>query len=57
MTMTSLRFDHGETIDMLRDSVAAFAAAEIARAPPISTPETCSRATCGRSSATLGSTA
>ncbi len=28
--MTSLRFDHGETIDMLRDSVAAFAAAEIA---------------------------
>jgi len=30
MTMTSLRFDHGETIDMLRDSVAAFAAAEIA---------------------------
>ncbi len=30
MTMTALRFDHGETIDMLRDSVAAFAAAEIA---------------------------
>ena len=28
--MTSLRFDHGETIDMLRDSIAAFAAAEIA---------------------------
>jgi len=25
-----LRFAHGETIDMLRDSVAAFAAAEIA---------------------------
>ena len=30
MTLTSLRFDHGETIDMLRDSVRAFAAAEIA---------------------------
>ncbi len=30
MNMTSLRFDHGETIDMLRDSVTAFAAAEIA---------------------------
>ncbi|WP_454557723.1 isovaleryl-CoA dehydrogenase [Parapedomonas caeni] len=28
--MNSLRFDHGETIDMLRESVAAFAAAEIA---------------------------
>ncbi|KPF80515.1 isovaleryl-CoA dehydrogenase [alpha proteobacterium AAP81b] len=27
---TQLRFDHGETIDMLRDSVRAFAAAEIA---------------------------
>src|SRR5512144_855486 len=26
----SLRFDHGETIDMLRESVRAFAAAEIA---------------------------
>ncbi len=30
MTTPALRFDHGETIDMLRDSVAAFAAAEIA---------------------------
>ncbi|MEX6723042.1 isovaleryl-CoA dehydrogenase [Sphingosinicellaceae bacterium M-36] len=30
MMMNSLRFDHGETIDMLRESVAAFAAAEIA---------------------------
>ena len=30
MTLSSLRFDHGETIDMLRDSVRAFAAAEIA---------------------------
>ena len=28
--MNSMRFDHGETIDMLRESVAAFAAAEIA---------------------------
>jgi len=28
--LTQLRFAHGETIDMLRDSVAAFAAAEIA---------------------------
>ncbi len=28
--LTSLRFDHGETLDMLRQSVAAFAAAEIA---------------------------
>ena len=28
--MTGLRFDHGDTIDMLRDSVRAFAAAEIA---------------------------
>ena len=28
--MQTLRFDHGETIEMLRDSVAAFAAAEIA---------------------------
>jgi isovaleryl-CoA dehydrogenase len=30
MTLTSLRFDHGDTIAMLRDSVRAFAAAEIA---------------------------
>ena len=30
MTLSSLRFDHGETIDMLRDTVRAFAAAEIA---------------------------
>ena len=30
MTLSTLRFDHGETIDMLRDSVRAFAAAEIA---------------------------
>lgn len=30
MTLSSLKFDHGETIDMLRDSVRAFAAAEIA---------------------------
>ena len=30
MNLTSLRFDHGETIEMLRDSVRAFAAAEIA---------------------------
>ena len=30
MTLNSLKFDHGETIDMLRDSVRAFAAAEIA---------------------------
>ena len=28
--MTPLKFDHGETIDMLRDSIRAFAAAEIA---------------------------
>ena len=28
--LTSLRFDHGDTIEMLRDSVRAFAAAEIA---------------------------
>ena len=28
--MTSLKFDHGDTIDMLRDSVRAFATAEIA---------------------------
>ncbi|MFN7176631.1 MAG: isovaleryl-CoA dehydrogenase [Thermaurantiacus sp.] len=28
--LPALRFDHGETIDMLRESVAAFAAAEIA---------------------------
>ena len=28
--MTSLKFDHGETIEMLRDSVRAFATAEIA---------------------------
>lgn len=30
MTLSSLKFDHGETIEMLRDSVRAFAAAEIA---------------------------
>ena len=30
MTLSSLRFDHGETIDMLRDSVRGFAATEIA---------------------------
>ena len=30
MTFASLRFDHGDTIEMLRDSVRAFAAAEIA---------------------------
>ena len=30
MTISTLRFDHGETIDMLRDSVRAFSAAEIA---------------------------
>ncbi|MCH8685037.1 isovaleryl-CoA dehydrogenase [Sphingosinicellaceae bacterium A1X5R2] len=30
MTMNSLRFDHGETIDMLRETVAAFARDEIA---------------------------
>ena len=30
MTLSTLRFDHGETIDMLRDSVRAFARAEIA---------------------------
>jgi len=30
MTFSSLRFDHGDTIEMLRDSVRAFAAAEIA---------------------------
>jgi len=30
MTYSQLRYHHGETIDMLRDSVAAFAAAEIA---------------------------
>ncbi len=30
MTFTSLRYDHGDTIEMLRDSVRAFAAAEIA---------------------------
>ena len=30
MTLSTLRFAHGETIDMLRDSVRAFAAAEIA---------------------------
>ncbi len=30
MTLSSLRFDHGETIEMLRDTVRAFAAAEIA---------------------------
>jgi isovaleryl-CoA dehydrogenase len=30
MSLTTLRFDHGETIDMLRDSVRAFAQAEIA---------------------------
>ncbi len=30
MTLSSLRFDHGDTIDMLRESVRAFAAAEIA---------------------------
>jgi len=30
MTLPTLRFDHGETIDMLRDSVRAFAEAEIA---------------------------
>src|SRR5690606_14092671 len=30
MTMNSLRFNHGETIDMLRETVAAFARAEIA---------------------------
>jgi isovaleryl-CoA dehydrogenase len=30
MTLSTLRFDHGETIDMLRNSVRAFARAEIA---------------------------
>ena len=30
MTLSALRFDHGDEIDMLRDSVRAFAAAEIA---------------------------
>ncbi|QXQ08196.1 isovaleryl-CoA dehydrogenase [Sphingosinicellaceae bacterium] len=30
MTLSALKFDHGETIDMLRDSVRAFAQAEIA---------------------------
>jgi isovaleryl-CoA dehydrogenase len=30
MTLSTLRFDHGETIDMLRNSVRAFACAEIA---------------------------
>ena len=30
MTLSTLHFDHGETIDMLRDSVRAFAAAELA---------------------------
>ncbi|MGI4879558.1 MAG: isovaleryl-CoA dehydrogenase [Janthinobacterium lividum] len=30
MTLSTLRFEHGETIDMLRDSVRAFAAGEIA---------------------------
>jgi len=38
MTISTLRFDHGETIDMLRDSVRAFSAAEIApRAASIDT--------------------
>ncbi len=30
MTLSTLRFDHGDTMDMLRDSVRAFAQAEIA---------------------------
>ena len=30
MTLSTLRFDHGETVDMLRESVRAFAAAELA---------------------------
>ena len=52
MNLPGLNFDLGEDLDMLRDAVRTFAAAEIARAPPKSTAATSSRWICGASSGT-----
>ena len=53
-----LNFDLGDTIDSLRDAIARTSPpTRSRRAPPRSTATTCSRTTCGRSSATWACTA
>jgi hypothetical protein len=54
---SSLAFDLGETLALLRDTVQQLADDEFAQAPPPSTPTTCSPPTCGPSSARSARTA